>query len=348
MSTFKLSLLPMFGITFLACALTSAAAPETPAAPAPADGSLRIGAWNIENLGFKARRGQAPDPADQQKPENLADYILTSKVDVLALEEIHDDDQKTEEHPGEAPWKNPMLDATLGLLEKSTGDAWQYELTEPSKANQRGQTTGVLWRKSKVTLVRRIEIPVKGGEFNNDPELTFWTRRPEAFVFSTGEGKTDFAMVPLHMKSNSGDAKIGATMRTEEAKQLLAALKDAEPLFKGEKDVILLGDANIKTGEREVQEIWSDFTDLNDKEQATWMNPYWKEGGTAPNNFPPAPFDRIFIPKSQPEFANSKQSVHGPYAPEGMNKFLWTKQHRDLRSDHLLVWCDVKISKDDD
>lgn len=301
-----------------------------PQSPPPVADALRIGAWNIEHLGTHR---------PPQKPEELVQYIMASKVDAIALAEIHDDDQITGNEPGKAPWKNKVLDQMLPLLQKSTGDEWRYELTDPQPLNVRVQMTGVLWRTGRMTLMDRFRFPIKGGIHNGDPELTYWTRHPEAFVFRAGSAadkKTDFAMVPLHMKSNS-DGDAGMKMRKIEAEQLLEALPAFEKKFPGEKDIVLLGDSNIKAGERDVQEVWKDFKDLNAKDGVTWIG----------DRYPAAPFDRIFVPLKQPEFAGSMQSIHGPFKI-GDSEEKWTRNHNKYRSDHLLVWCDITVGADDD
>lgn len=315
------------------CSLATASANGQPVSksPPPAADALRIGSWNIEHLGTNR---------PPQKADELVKYILASGVDAIALAEIKDDDQVTGEEPGKAPWKNKVLEEMLPLLKQGTGDEWRYELTDPQPINVRVQMTGVLWRTGRMTLVDRFRFPIKGGIHDGDPELTYWTRHPEAFVFRAGsvaDKKTDFALVPLHMKSNS-DGDAGMKMRKIEAEQLIEAMPAFEKKFPGEKDLVLLGDTNIKGGEQDVPQVWKDFKDLNSKEAATWVG----------NRYPPAPFDRIFVPKQQPEFSSSAQSIHGPYPIEGMTEKQWIKLHNKNHSDHILVWCDIQIIADDD
>ncbi|MEK7949348.1 hypothetical protein [Luteolibacter soli] len=351
----KLQLLILSG----ALATNSHALLPTPDAPPVKDGQVRIGAWNIENLGLRgARGGETAAPEKQQKAEDLAAYILASHVDLLSLEEIHDDDQTTDKAPGTAPWKSKILDEILVILGKATNDKWQYELTGPGPDNVRCQMTGVLWRTSRLTLKERAPLPVKGGNHphpsieassDEDNKLTYWTRRPEAFLFSAGEGKTDLAVIPLHMKSNSDEKSVGIDMRKVEAQQLIDALPSLKGPFEKEKDWVLLGDTNITLGEKSVQEIWKDFTDLNAKEALTWMNPYFSEKQPpGSRNLPPAPFDRIFIPTGQPEFKQSEEHVHAPLNASKLPDHEWVSEHKRFRSDHLLVWCDLTVEKDDD
>lgn len=322
---------------FLGMAVAHAADPALPAAPAPAKGFLRIGAWNVENLGYNAVGRNAPKPEDQKKPDLLAEYILTSGVDVLAIEEIHDNDQKKDEDFGAAPWKNVILDQMLPILSKATGDDWRYELTDPHPDNERCQMTGVLWRTTKAELKGRWMVPVAAGLHPNSDE-SYWKRRPEAFNFAAIGQKADFILIPFHLKSNRGT--VGTEMRPIEAKQLQASLQGLTDHFKGEKDIVLLGDTNILPKEKDVQAVWTGFKDLNAEEKITWSNPFSK--------YPPAPFDRIFVPKGQPEFANSVQKIHGPYPVAGQTEKQWFINHLKGRSDHMLVWCDIDVQADDD
>lgn len=346
----KLVSLAQNPLSRLALTLTLAAAapaltqtfPTPMAAEVPKD-HLRIGAWNIQHLGVKA-----------QKPADLADYIHASRVDVLALEEIHDDAQKKTEDPAKAPWNNTTLTDTLKLLnQKQPGADWQYLLTDPDADNTRVQMTGVLWNGSRVTLKNRIKLQVPGGIHahtpppENDP-LTLWTRRPEAFFFAAGKPdakRTDFALVPLHMKSNSDNEKIagvGPDMRAKEAAQLAAALPALKKqLGTSEEDIILLGDTNANEDAENAMfaKAWPTYRDLNPGTFNTYRHP----------GFPPGEaLDRIFLPKDQPEFPTAtKQKVHGPYAPAGEQQ-AWFEDHYKRRSDHLLIWCDIQVLADDD
>src|SRR5262245_53677378 len=81
--------------------------------PAAAE-SARIGAWNIEHLGSPELRS-GPAEGIAQEPADIADYIKASKVDVLALEEIDDDDGS----PGTK--SNKTLTKAFELLKQQTG-----------------------------------------------------------------------------------------------------------------------------------------------------------------------------------------------------------------------------------
>src|SRR5690349_14622084 len=88
---------------------------------ARSEGTVRVGAWNIENLGTRRADSQTNPPEPDQTPEALADYIASSGVDVLALEEIHDDDQPSSGTPGHEPWRNKILERALARLNQQGG-----------------------------------------------------------------------------------------------------------------------------------------------------------------------------------------------------------------------------------
>jgi len=297
-------------------------------------GQLRVGAWNIENLGTK----HGDDDGEDQTPEALADYIMSSQVQVLALEEIHDDDQPSSNVPGMSPWRNTILASALQLISQRTGETWSYELTAPGAQNDRQQLTGVAWNTTKVRLEKRQLVNVAGGSVGG---ASIWSRVPEAFYFKTADDKTDFALIPLHMKSNSNGPRLGQRTRKKEAEQLFEALPELEESFDGEKDIILLGDTNMLHDEQTAEEAWSErFKDLNFDERYTYIKPY--------NNQPLPPFDRIFVPLGQPEFENSEQVIHGPEGDTEDEQMEWKRAHLRLRSDHLLIWTDIMLGDDDD
>ncbi len=327
----------------------TSAAEVTPAEPIeprevrPADeavllagNKLRIGAWNIENLGTRS----ADSNADDQEPEALAEYIHSSQVSLLALEEIHDDEQDSSETPGRAPWKNKILDRTMAELEERSGHRWKYVLTAPGPANIRQQLTGVAWDTEVVELIGREPVSVPGGEVDG---ADVWNRRPEAFHFSTGEGQTDIAIIPLHMKSNNtvNGRNVGLATRVQEAQQLKAQLQSLTEALQGEKDIVLLGDTNMLHGETTAAVQWGGkFRDLNTRELYTYIKPFRNQ------QFPP--FDRIFVPLGQPEFNGAAQTVHGPYGADREARKQWRENHLETRSDHLLIWADISITADDD
>ncbi|RYD27889.1 MAG: hypothetical protein EOP86_23900 [Verrucomicrobiaceae bacterium] len=312
--------------------------PDNEAPPSSRTDYLRIGAWNIENLGTRAADSlKAGYSEEDQEPEDLAAYILSSGVNLLALEEIHDDEQTSSDTQGEAPWRNAVLDQTVKILEEQSGLKWKYLLTAPDGTNDRQQMTGVLWQTQRLTLLGRFPINVPGGTIAG---ANVWTRRPEAFHFSAGEKSSDFAVVPLHMKSNSPTktgGNPGLPVRMLEVQQLKNEIGAISKAFDGERDIILLGDTNMKRGEATAAVQWGDILrDLN----AAEANTYIQSGNQ--------PFDRIFVPFNQPEYQQAAMTSHGPYGATKEELQKWRREHLQKRSDHLLIWMDVPIMADDD
>src|SRR4051812_23309528 len=121
---------------------------------------LVIGAWNIEWLGSPdSRSGLAHGKA--QKPGDLAEYIERSGVDILALEEIGDDD------PGVKPL-NSTLTLAFEKLNLSPGQDWDYILLPKRDPAVKTQLTGVAWNREKVEFGGVVKIPhldQPGNEF---------------------------------------------------------------------------------------------------------------------------------------------------------------------------------------
>jgi predicted extracellular nuclease len=152
-------------------------------------------------------------------------------VDILALEEIHDDN-------GVAPWTNATMDQVMSLLSARSGTQWKYVLTPKSVANERGQLTGVAWNEKRAELKGRWQIPVAGGRVtitvgSTETSTTAWTRSPEAFHFDIDGGESDFVLVPLHMKSNTDGTEAGIATRKVEAAQLAGQLAAIRTQFEG-------------------------------------------------------------------------------------------------------------------
>lgn len=71
---------------------------------------LKVGSWNIENLGSRT-------PPQHQIA--IAEHIQLSGVDVLALNEIHDEDGQ----PGTRT--NKVLDKAFAILNGQQGQDWR-------------------------------------------------------------------------------------------------------------------------------------------------------------------------------------------------------------------------------
>lgn len=300
---------------------------------------IKIGAWNIEWLGFPEKRAK-PGKDRAQEPEDLAAYIHASGVDVLSLEEIGVDSDK-------APWKSKELDRVFEQLKKKHNQEWSYVLF--SKADypadtedfiKRGQHTGLAWRSDKAKMVGSpYETPVGT---NSEYGIKYWERRATAVKLSFGESKTDVVFVPIHLKSNRNDSNPSdkdytKKQRLAEASSFVKQLSALKAHFKDE-DIVVLGDTNFLAPEDETPKILTDagFTDLNADDRGTTAA--WGEGYSS------APFDRIFVTNGQPEFAKSKQTIHS--TKSGSDNDI--KDFRRRLSDHYLISCEISVGQDDD
>lgn len=314
---------------------------DPPAVAVETAEQIRVGSWNIEWLGFPDRRGR-PGKDNPQSPEDLADYIHAAGVDVLALAEIGIESESP-------PFRSKPFDMVVQVLQDRHQESWEYVLfpkTEyPDEADdymRRGQHVGLAWRTDRATMVGEPwSIPV-----GSHPEfgLKFFERRANAVKLSFGEGKTDAVFIPVHLKSNRRDddnQDPTFTMRQREAEleafvQFLPQLRDQ---FHDE-DIVLLGDTNILDGQ-DTGTILTQrgFVDLNQDEQGTTA--VWGDGSTG---YRTAPFDRIFVPKDQAEFAGSQLTVHR--TTNGTDEEI--KQFRRKLSDHYLISSAIKVLADDD
>lgn len=287
--------------------LCTALAPGT--APALADEYLRIGSWNIQNLG---------DRGWGQHPEALADLILLAGVDLLVLQEIHTTDGSG------ATRRNDRLDDALAIVDRHSGQSWQYELYPKRHQHETERLIGVAWNSQRVTKEESYRIPVSYAS------SATWNRTPYAVRFTTRSGKTDFVVVPLHMKSNRGGAEAARGTRAQEAQALVAKLPQVRQHFGGENDILLIGDTNCLNGAEPAIGLYEDagFRDLNKTDVVTYRSSSYA-----------SPFDRILIPLGESEFRYSRQYVLVPGDPSS---------HHARLSDHFVVLMTMRVMDDDD
>jgi hypothetical protein len=301
-------------ILFLLTAVSVFTSGAVFAQEAECEDTVTVGAWNIQHLGSP---GSRPNVAKgvAQAPAELAAYIIASEVDILALVEIGDDDNREGR-------TNSTLDRVMTELGNATGATWSYLLFANRQEGDTTQLTGVLWNQRKVGLVGepyRVPIQRRGSE---------WDRHPHAVKFSCGAGKTDLVVIPVHMKSNVGGRETTSAQRALEAKGLMDQLAKIKSEL-DDSDIVILGDLNVLSGdEAAVSNITRrSFYDLNENNVPTTY-----KGA--------APFDRIFVPKRQSEFDESLmyvlESGHEP------------KDHFVKLSDHYMVTTTVCLMDDDD
>lgn len=298
-------------------------AARTAADPARAAASqptvLRVGAWNIEWLGTPDSR-YGPAKGRLQTFDDLADYIAFADVSILAVAEVAKDAES-------GAWKSERLAAALAAVGKRSGGDWDHVLFPATSG--RNQLVGVAWDRKRVRPVGRAwPLPVSQSRSAADKPL--WSRPPYAQKFSAGPGQTDFVVVPLHMKSDSGGDF--AAHRGEEA-AALAAVMDAARETMADGDWLLIGDSNC--GEHSEPAIaalsGAGFVDLNGADIATHVR--W------------GALDRAFVPADQPEFGRKLWVLSDDYrAARGMT----ADDFRVRLSDHYMVVTEITIAADDD
>lgn len=314
-----------------------------PTAPARREGpsvdrgerTVRIGSWNIEWLGRPDRRSGAAQGVEQGVTD-LASYVAYARVEVLALQEIIAD-TGAGVGPGRTP-RSSRLDETFAEVSRSTGAAWDYVLFPGRRDDD--QLTGVAWNTRTVTALDArgetwdakdvpTRLAVREGRSSQGSGL--WNRPPHAMRLRLGEGQTDVAMVPVHMKADY-DGVFDAHRR-EEAAGLVGALSGLRERW-SERDVIVIGDTNV-TSAREAAMLafaGAGMTDMNADERQT----HWRSGS----------MDRAFVPSDQPEFADAGFEV---VSDSYLRERAW--QPRDFKralSDHYMVVVTVRVTRDDD
>jgi endonuclease/exonuclease/phosphatase family metal-dependent hydrolase len=290
-------------------------------------GVIRVGAWNIEHLGSKYSRDYPKERLSHgygiaRKPADIARVIKNLNVDVLALTEIDDNDQDSNAR------SNSILDEAFTILNDDTNSDWVYELFAKKKRGQETQLTGIAWNKTRIKREgRRLRIPVVDLERNRYSE---WDRHPHAMKFTRGEGRTDFVVVPIHMKAGFYEEH-DIRQRQLEATSLKQELPEIEAHF-NDQDIILIGDFNMTHKNEEAARVFRNLEprlfDLN----------YYD----VPTHDSGKPLDRCYIPRKQRE--NEFRGVRGVQivAPSDKAKF------RKALSDHYPIVLEFQEMADDD
>jgi len=279
--------------------------------PAAADEYVKVGSWNIQNLG---------DRTLGQFPAALAEHILVADLDVLALIEIWD----TDGDPGRIT--NGKLDETFQRVNQEPGHDWTYVLFPKRDPEELRQHVGVAWNRRRVEQVGEpLRIPVEYAHAET------WKRTPYAIKFRVRPGSSDFVLIPLHMKSNLPVEGLPepVEIRAAEATALAARLNEVRTHFE-DQDLILLGDLNcLKSDEPALRTLTeAGFLDLNNEDAITYRTTQHL-----------SPFDRILTPQGQSEFRYSEQYILTPARG---------KQHFNRYSDHFLVLTALRVLADDD
>jgi endonuclease/exonuclease/phosphatase family metal-dependent hydrolase len=263
---------------------------------------IRVASWNVDQLG---REGE------HSSPKALAEYISIAGADVLAFQEIYDNDGVTDTKT------NAQLSEAFEIVNQRPGNAWEYEMLRNRREGDTNQLVVISWNKERVSkegVARRISIDRTGSE---------WERHPHAIKFSAGAGKTDLVVIPLHMKADDeGDY---SSQRKAEAELLVAKLDEVRAVTNDE-DIVILGDLGCDDSREPALEVLTNagFTDLNARDTRTHLRA--------------GPLDRAFVPEED-EFLYSRLFILAPADSTAFENAL---------SDHRMIIVPVRILDDDD
>jgi predicted extracellular nuclease len=263
---------------------------------------IRVASWNIKHLG---------QDGEDSSPKAIAEHISIAGADVLAFQEIYDNDNTS------GTKTNSQLSEAFEIINQRPGNDWEYEMLPNRDEEDTSQLVVISWnneRVSKEGSAHRIPIDRTGSE---------WDRHPHAIKFSAGSGKTDLVVIPLHMKADyQGDY---SSQRETEAELLVAKLDEVRAVTNDE-DIVILGDLSCDDFREPGLEVLTNagFTDLNAKD--TWTHLRY------------GPLDRAFVPE-QDEFIYSRMFILTPADSTAFEYAL---------SDHRMIIVPVRILDDDD
>ena len=269
---------------------------------------IHVGSWNIEH--FSKTGGRT------ENVYALTEHIEMATLDVLAVQEIYVTDIV------DGKRVNIQLDQVMDLLMEHTDQSWTYEIFENKRSDDTSQLCGLIWNSSVLTKERSIRLPVE----ERKDGFWLWDRIPHASRFKY-RNKTDFIIIPIHMKSNFGGATKAKKVRQREAQTLIDQMEFVKTELE-DLDIIILGDTNCLGRDEKALEIITNngFEDLNEADAGTFVG-----GGK--------PFDRIFLSEDQREFKYSRQYIMVSSNPDEHDRWL---------SDHFLIKTVIKIRQDDD
>ena len=148
---------------------------------------IHLGSWNIEHLSKRGGR--------EESAYALTEHIEMASLDVLALQEVY------VTHKEDGLLRNAELDMVMSLLKEHTADSWKYELFPNRDPDDESQLCGVIWNASVMDWLGTQKLEVS----HRKDGYSLWDRVPHAVHFKYRQ-KTDFVVIPLHMKSNYGGA----------------------------------------------------------------------------------------------------------------------------------------------
>lgn len=203
----------------LAAALPALAQEAAPSPPAAA--RVRLGTWNIENL------GRRQPPRSEADVAAIASFIRAAEIDVLAVQEID----------GPTP---------LQRLCRALGPDYRCLLGTTGTFKGGRISVGFVWDQRRIELLQAEELRALPSK-TPDGEWIFH-RKPVSAVFRARATGYDFRAVAVHLKA--GRLREGADWERSVAKRLaevgqLADHLEALLARAGEdQDLFVLGDFN--------------------------------------------------------------------------------------------------------
>ena len=306
---------------------------------------LQIASWNIEHLSGSSRS----DDGMAQSAYALADHIEMAGVDIITLQEIYvtDPDEEVRLFPAQpvitsrahSDRRNRDLDVVCYLLEEHLGDPWTYLILPNRNTGDTTQLCAVMWNAARVREQGVHRLDVDHGVTGQ----RLWDRAPHTIKFTTSikvwrrqndgssrqvEEDRSIALIPLHMKSNSGGATRNRLVREKEAETLCAQLDWVRDNV--DPSLILIGDTNILSYDEPAVACFvaNGLVDLNNMDSAT----YWSR------QYGDSPFDRAIVAEGRDEFRYTRQYV--------LRSADLDEHDREL-SDHYMIKISVKSYVDD-
>ena len=290
----------------------------------PKSNCVRIGAWNVEWFGSENRQ----QPVDAQTIKAMAELIAKElSIDVIALSEINTELDGTVR--GENYSKKPWQDLQKALAANG------YQTQSGNSGN--AQHIVLAWRSPVQQLQSANDMAIPDTYDIHEYCRSSHLRKPLAGLFRAGQ--FDFWLVGLHLKANGPDGKCTAAVRKAQTTALAQALK---PMANKDPDIILIGDFNTSSRNASLQALLdSDFSALDDKKNrsaASGSHSYHTENSKKANAG--SLIDHIMVTDATLNEWQAKSTTI--YKPKDARQFAATY------SDHVPLWADFYISKDDD
>ncbi len=277
---------------FLRRAITGALFLCLATAMLPAQEPIRIGAWNLEQLGWR----KEPQRTDADL-DAMAAFVRELGVAVLAVSEVGGED-------------------ALRDLARRIGPDWQAVLGTTGSFTERGATTqigvGFLWNNGKIELLQAeepLDLP------REQDGLPVFHRVPVSACFRQRGGGVDFRAVAVHFKAGRNEAD--EKKREAEVGLLQGWLKERLKNPREDRDVVILGDFNHTYNSRAHQRLaQGDFVDYLRPRELTPTIVHFDE-----------PIDQIAIGKGFREVRRETFTVHNQ---KGLaDKDAWRKTYSD-------------------